>query len=256
MKLHYKAYGAGPPLIIMHGLFGSGDNWRTIARLMETDVRSIVVDMRNHGRSPHDPVMNFQVMSEDLVEFMDDLQLHTAAIMGHSMGGKVAMDFALAHPDRVESLMVVDIAPKIYPPHHERVIEAIESINTSVLGDRSEAEEVFHQILGPDQSTVQFLMKNLTRHHKGGFEWKANMPVIIASYRHMMQDVDSSMPFFGPTLFVRGARSRYILDEDMSRIRELFPSASLVTIPEAGHWVHADAPGRFVHEIRTFLQKR
>ena len=125
MKLNYKVYGTGQPVIIMHGLFGSGDNWRTVARMMEGQYQCIVVDMRNHGRSPHDPVMNFQVMTEDVIELMQDLQLTKVSLLGHSIGGKVAMLFSLLHPEKVDKLIVVDIAPKYYPPHHETVIDAI-----------------------------------------------------------------------------------------------------------------------------------
>ncbi len=253
MKLNHKVYGSGHPVIIMHGLFGSGDNWRTVARMMEDQYQCIVVDMRNHGRSPHDPVMNFQVMSEDIIELMEDLSLEKASLIGHSMGGKVAMQFALMHPDLVDKLIVVDIAPKYYPPHHDAVIEAIESIVPGQLKERGEAEEAFAKFLGNDESTIQFLMKNLSRLPEGGFEWKPNMPVIIEAYYHLIEDVVPSQPFDGPVLFVRGEKSRYILDEDVSHIKELFPNSSLVTIPGAGHWVHADAPQVFSQTILSFL---
>jgi pimeloyl-ACP methyl ester carboxylesterase len=253
MKLAYKIYGSGQPVIIMHGLFGSGDNWRTIARMMEDQYQCIVVDMRNHGRSPHDPVMNFQVMTEDIIELMQDLQLEKVSMVGHSMGGKVAMQFALQHPDLVDKLIVVDIAPKYYPPHHDVVIEAIEAIDPSLLKERSEAEGVFMRFLGNDESTIQFLMKNLTRLPEGGFTWKPNMPVIIEAYYHLMEDVQHASSFEGPSLFVRGQKSRYIADEDVTRIKEFFPTFSLVTIADAGHWVHADAPQEFAKIILNFL---
>ena len=253
MELNYKIYGSGHPVIIMHGLFGSGDNWRTIARMMEDQYQCIVVDMRNHGRSPHDPVMNFQVMTEDIIELMQDLQLEKVSLLGHSMGGKVAMQFALQHPDLVDKLIVVDIAPKYYPPHHDTVIEAIESIEPGELKERAEAEKAFARFLGNDDSTIQFLMKNLARLPEGGFEWKPNMPVIIEAYYHLMEDVQSTTPFEDPVLFIRGEKSRYILDEDVSHIKELFTNSSLVTIPLAGHWVHADAPQVFGKTILDFL---
>lgn len=253
MRLNYKAYGSGKPVIIMHGLFGSGDNWRTVARMMEGQYQCIVVDMRNHGRSPHDPVMNFEVMTEDVLELMDDLKLVKVSLLGHSMGGKVAMQFALLHPDMVEKMVVVDIAPKYYPPHHDAVIEAIEAVDPGSLKERSEAEEAFARFLGKDEATIQFLMKNLSRLPEGGFEWKANMPVIIDAYYHLMEDVQPVRPFEGPVLFVRGEKSNYILDEDFTHIKELFPHSSLVTIPGAGHWVHADAPQVFAQTILAFL---
>lgn len=253
MKLTHKIYGTGHPVIIMHGLFGSGDNWRTVAGMLEGQYQCIVVDMRNHGRSPHDPVMNFKVMTEDVVELMQDLHLTKVSLLGHSMGGKVAMQFALEYPDLVDKLIVVDIAPKYYPPHHDTVIEAIEAIVPGQLKERAEAEETFARFLGKDESTIQFLMKNLSRLPEGGFAWKPNMPVIIEAYNHLIEDVVPSQPFRGPVLFVRGEKSRYIADEDVSHIRELFPNSSLVTIPGAGHWVHADAPQVFSKTILAFL---
>lgn len=253
MKLTHKIYGTGQPVIIMHGLFGSGDNWRSIARMMEPHYQSIVVDMRNHGRSPHDPEMNFTVMADDILELMTDLSLDKVSLLGHSMGGKVAMQFSLLHPDMVEKLIVVDIAPKYYPPHHDAVIEAIESIDPKQLTDRTEAENALARFLGNDQSTIQFLMKNLSRLPEGGFEWKPNMPVIIDAYYHLMEDVTPTEPFLGPVLFIRGEKSRYILDDDIPHIKTLFPKSRLVTITGAGHWIHADAPEMFTKEVLSFL---
>lgn len=254
MKLHHKIYGTGKPVIILHGLFGMSDNWRHIARLMESQYQCILVDLRNHGRSPHDPVMNFMVMTEDVLELMIDLEIDKAVVMGHSMGGKVAMQLALNHPSKVEKLIVVDIAPKFYPPHHHAVIDAILSFDPGTLSERSEAEDAFARVLGNDNSTIQFLMKNLTRLAKGGFEWKANMPAIIDAYNHLMKDVRFHQSYDGPTLFIRGENSRYILDEDLRHIKELFPNTQLSTIHKAGHWVHADAPEPFTGEVLSFLK--
>ncbi len=253
MKLNYKTYGTGQPVIILHGLFGSGDNWRSIARMMEPHYQSIVVDMRNHGRSPHDPEMNFQVMADDILELMTDLNLDKVSILGHSMGGKVAMQFSLLHPDMVDKLIVVDIAPKYYPPHHDAVIEAIVSIDPKQLKERIEAEIALARFLGNNLSTIQFLLKNLSRLPEGGFEWKSNMPVIIDAYQHLMEDVTPTAPFLGPVLFVRGEKSRYILDDDIPHIKALFPNSSLVTVPGAGHWIHADAPEVFTKAVLSFL---
>ena len=254
MKLHYKIYGTGQPVIIMHGLFGMGDNWRTIARMMESQCQSIVVDMRNHGRSPHDPVMNFEVMADDILELMDDLGLAHATLLGHSMGGKVAMHFALHHPERVTGLIVVDIAPKIYPPHHTAVIEAISSVDFEQMQDRSSIEQAMAAYLGNDQSTIQFLMKNISRDEDGRLEWKPNMPVIIEAYQNLMEDIGHPLPFDGPSLFVRGERSRYISDSDLPRIKSLFPATDLIAVPDAGHWVHADAPEALVRILTDFLE--
>jgi esterase len=254
MKLYHKIYGAGRPVMIMHGLFGSGDNWRTIAKNLESEYQCIVVDMRNHGRSPHDADMNFRVMSEDIHELMTDLHLEKAALIGHSMGGKVAMTFALNHPHAVDKLIVVDIAPKKYPPHHTTVIDAIQAITPELLEDRADAEAILARYLGNDQSTIQFLMKNLTRLQGEGFAWKANMPVIISSYTSLVDEVNTTDVFSGPTLFIRGEQSRYILEEDLPAIKALFPHYELKTIPKAGHWVHAEAPESFTGAVQSFLK--
>lgn len=255
MKLNYKIYGTGHPLIIMHGLFGMGDNWRSIARMLEAEFQCIVVDMRNHGRSPHNPVMNFAVMTDDILELVEDLALDHPSLLGHSMGGKVAMQFALCYPEMVHKLIVVDIAPKHYPRHHDTVIEAIESVDLAMLKERADAENALARHLGNDQSTIQFLMKNLSRTPEGGFEWKANMPVIIDAYYHLMEEVTPLASFLGPVLFVKGEKSRYISMDDLPHILDLFPNAALVTIPGAGHWVHADAPQPFTRAIHDFLME-
>ena len=253
MKLNYKIYGTGYPVIIMHGLFGMGDNWRTVARMMESQYQCIVVDMRNHGRSPHDSEMNFKVMSADILELMNDLEFEHASLLGHSMGGKVAMQFSLNHPQKVDKLIVADMAPKRYSPHHDHVIDAIESVRPETLTERYEVEEALARFLGNDQSTIQFIMKNISRRPEGGFEWKSNMPVIIDAYLDLMDEIWHATPFMGPTLFVRGEKSRYILDEDIPYIKDLFPNSALITIDNAGHWVHADAPEPFAKAILAFL---
>ncbi len=254
MKLNYKITGNGKPLIILHGLFGMLDNWRTIARMLEEKYRCILVDLRNHGRSPHDDVMNYQVMAEDVLELIADLKIEQAYLMGHSMGGKVVMQLALHHPDKIEKLIVVDIAPKKYPTHHQDEIEAIESIVPAKLQSRSEAEALLSAKLGDDQATIQFIMKNLSRVPDNGFEWKANMPVLIKNYSHLMEEISADHTFQKPVLFIRGSASSSIRDSDMPGILRLFPNAKLVTISDAGHWVHADQPEVLKNEVESFLQ--
>lgn len=253
VKLVHKIYGHGQPVIIMHGLFGMGDNWRSIARILEGQYQCILVDMRNHGRSPHDPEMNFEVMANDILQLMDDLGLTQAALLGHSMGGKVAMHIALHYPERVTKLIVVDIAPKIYPPHHNAVINAINAIDFKQLPQRTDVEKAMILHLGNDQSTIQFLLKNISRDAEGRLEWKANMPVIISAYEHLMETIGNTEQYTGPALFIRGQQSRYILDDDLPVIEALFPQYELRTIPGAGHWVHADAPTALAEAVGRFL---
>lgn len=254
LKLYHKIFGSGQTILILHGLFGMGDNWRSIARRLESDFQCILVDLRNHGRSPHDPEMTFRVMMQDVYELIQDLELENVILLGHSMGGKIAMELALTYPETVDRLIIVDIAPKVYPPHHSQVIRAIRALDPAACSTREDAERVLREYLSGDESTIQFLMKNLSRIPEGGFEWKANMDGIIIAYEHMMEDISFIHPYLGPTLFVRGENSGYVLDSDLPFIHQLFPEAQFVTIPQAGHWVHADNPEGFVRAILPFLQ--
>lgn len=229
------------------------DNWRTIARMLEDKYQCILVDLRNHGRSPHDDEMNYKVMANDLLELMSDLHIEHTYLMGHSMGGKVAMLFALTHPGKVDKLIVVDISPKEYLIHHAAEIEAIESVDPSTLKNRTEAEEMLAKKLGDDQATIQFLLKNLSRKSDGGFEWKANMPVLISNYDRLMEGIVTSDIFDKPVLFIRGQKSNSVRDEDWPAILALFPRARLSTIPNAGHWVHADQPEVLKNEVLAFI---
>lgn len=256
MKLHYKAYGTGRPIVILHGLFGMGDNWRTFARMTEHQATSILVDLRNHGRSPHSEEMSYAAMAADVRALLEELGLTSAVIMGHSMGGKVAMTLALETPGAVERLIVVDIAPRAYAPHHQDVIRAISSITPADLLSREGVEIRLASILGDDATTVQFLMKNLTRDEQGRLQWKSNIPVLLTAYTHIVEAITAPHAFEGPTAFIRGERSSYIRDTDLPGIHALFPSAELITIPGAGHWVHADQPRAFADAVLGLLDRR
>ncbi len=254
MKLNHKIFGTGEPIVILHGLFGMLDNWRSLARSLEDTYQCILVDLRNHGRSPDDAKMNYSIMADDVLELIDELKIEKPVIMGHSMGGKVAMQYAFQYPDRLSKLIVVDIAPRKYPAHHEEVISAIEAIHPQALTNRSQAEEVLRSHLGDDESTIQFLLKNISRKAEGGFEWKANMPVLISEYEALMAEVSSDMPFTKPVLYIKGAKSNSINSSDEDQISQLFPNSTLITIPNAGHWVHADQPAALLNALITFLQ--
>ncbi len=252
MKLNHKIHGSGPPFIILHGLFGMLDNWRTVAKLLEGKFQTILVDLRNHGKSPHSEEMNYKVMADDILELINALKIQSAILMGHSMGGKVAMQFAFDHPDKIEKLIVVDISTKKYNDHHDQVIEAIESIDPAKLQDRSDAENSFRKYLNDDEATIKFLLKNLGRLPEGRFSWKANMPVLIRRYDSLLEGVDSDVPFTKPVLFIRGENSDSIKDGDKMEIKRLFPESQIVTIKGAGHWVHADQPKAITGTILTF----
>jgi pimeloyl-ACP methyl ester carboxylesterase len=253
MKLNYKILGEGAPVIILHGLFGMLDNWRTIAKHLESKYKCILVDLRNHGRSPHHPEMNYEIMAGDIHELMNDLQIDQAVLMGHSMGGKVAMQFALTYPDRISHLIVIDIAPREYPPHHQDVIDAIESLDPSTLHSRADAENALRKYLNDDEDTIQFLLKNISRLPEGGFQWKANMTGIISQYPQLMDAIINTVPFDKPVLFIAGEKSNSIRKEDLTGIEKLFPNTKFVTIRNAGHWVHADQPEALLEAFLLFM---
>lgn len=251
MELYYREFGQGKPVLILHGLFGFSDNWQTLAKALAEDYWVITPDLRNHGRSPHTSTHTYPAMAEDLRAFLDAHGIYSAAVIGHSMGGKAAMQLALNHPDRVEHLVVVDIAPGAAARNHEGVFEALSSLNIRQLKTREEADAQLQQYI-PEASVRQFLLKNLTRHPDGSFAWKMNLPVLWAHYADILAPVEGE-PFDKPTLFVRGGRSPYIQDSDLPLIRALFPQARVQTLEGAGHWVHADKPQELLALLRAFL---
>jgi pimeloyl-ACP methyl ester carboxylesterase len=252
LQLKYKTFGQGEPVIILHGLFGTADNWQTIGKRLSEQYSVFLPDQRNHGRSPHDPDMNYELMADDLLHFMESNWMFKARIVGHSMGGKTAMKFALKYPDMVEKLVVVDIAPKAYTGGHQEIFEAMLSLDLDAISSRDEAEAQLARRI-QDEAVRLFLLKNMSRSSKGGYQWKMNLPVIYEHYQEILSRIDGDTPFEGETLFVRGGRSNYIADSDMPDILRLFPSARLETIPTAGHWIHADAPDEFCEYLHHFL---
>lgn len=252
MEFHHRTYGAGPPLIVLHGLLGSLDNWTTLARRWGKHFQVWTFDARNHGRSFHDPRMDYAAMADDLLQFMNRHGIATAHLLGHSMGGKTAMQFALTHPARVERLIVVDVAPRAYERHHDRILDALLGVEPARLAGRAEADEALARTI-PEGATRQFLLKNLVRREEGGFRWKMNLAVIAGSYEALLESVGTGGRFDGPVLFVRGGRSSSVGDTDIPRILELFPRAVVATLAGAGHWVHVDAPDELSRVILPFL---
>ncbi|WP_210462976.1 alpha/beta fold hydrolase [Rufibacter roseolus] len=254
MELNYKVSGEGQPLLILHGLFGTLDNWQTLGREFSKTYKVYLVDLRNHGRSPHTPEFSYQLMTDDLVEFFDQHQLQNAFIIGHSMGGKVAMNFALQHPERLSKLLVADIAPKAYPPHHDDIIAGFRSIDLNAIQNRQEADDQLAQKVD-DFGTRMFLLKNLYRKEDNTFGWRLNLDAIEQNLDKILGNIESETPFTKPTLFLRGGNSRYIKPEqDLPQIQSLFPNATIQTIENAGHWLHAEQPQEFYRLTMEFLQ--
>jgi pimeloyl-ACP methyl ester carboxylesterase len=253
MELNYKTFGQGEPLIILHGLFGMLDNWQTLARKLGEHFTVFILDQRNHGRSPHAESHDYPAMAEDLKAFMERHFIMRSHLLGHSMGGKTVMQFALSQPDMVDKLIVVDMAPKAYPGGHQEIFEALfalklEGEKSRIAVDKQLAERI------PQHSIRQFLLKNLARDKEKGFRLRMNLPVIYQDYEKILAPLQGDDIFDGDALFIRGADSPYVQDEDLSLIRTLFPRAKLETIAGAGHWVHAEKPRELLSQILNFLE--
>ncbi|RMG55162.1 MAG: alpha/beta fold hydrolase [Bacteroidetes bacterium] len=252
MDLNCKTFGQGPALIILHGLFGSLDNWVTHARKLAESYSVYLVDQRNHGKSPHAEEWDYDVMAEDLYEFMDQRGIVQAHLLGHSMGGKTVMRFAGEYPERVDKLLVIDMAPKHYKPHHTAILKALTALDLKQIGSRQEADAILAKDI-PQASVRQFLLKGLGRDEQGGYRWKFNLEVINRKYEEVLKNVAIDFPFEKPSLFLYGEASPYMDPADFGLIRELFPQAEFVGLPGVGHWIHAEAPEDFLREVHRFL---
>lgn len=251
MKLFHRESGEGRPVILLHGIFGSSDNWLTQARLLSANFHTYALDLRNHGQSPHDDAFNYPVMAADVLEFIETNKITDPVIIGHSMGGKVAMNFALAYPGKLQKLIVVDIAPKTYDMKNYVILEGLKAIPIDEVSSREQADRMLAPFV-PEPDVRQFLLKNLQRKAEGGFRWKLNLRAIDANIEKIGLDLEFPGRFDKPTLFVRGAGSNYIRDEDIGRIKQVFPLAELKTL-DTGHWVPAEKPKEFVQLVEDWL---
>lgn len=250
MKLHYRELGEGKPMIILHGLFGFSDNWQTHAKKLAEYYRVILVDLRNHGHSDWSDEFSYDLMADDVFELAQELKLEDLILVGHSMGGKVAIRFAQEHEGVLEKLVIVDMGTKEYPMHHEHILAGIHSVNVDSLKVRSEAEA--HMRVHIDsEGTLQFLLKNLYWKEKGKLAWRMNTAVL----EREMPEILKAMPEGEvriPTLFIRGELSNYILDDDFDALEDQFLDSHFVTIENAGHWVHAESPDAFLDALLSF----
>lgn len=253
MKLNFKKSGSGVPLIILHGLFGSADNWFSVAKELEKYFTLYLIDQRNHGDSPHSGDWNYEVMAEDIKELMDDEKLGSANLMGHSMGGKTVMKFAFKYPEKVNKLIVADIAPRFYPVHHQGILAGLNAIPINDLKSRKEADDILSEYI-EITGIRQFLLKSLGRNESGGFVWKINLPVITEKIDNVGEEIVSDKTFDKPTLFMGGENSDYITDKDKEEISEMFPNSHIIFIKNAGHWLHAEQPAAVVETVRAFLR--
>jgi esterase len=251
MNLHFRAVGSGSPLVILHGLLGSLDNWSPIAHALAPHFRVFLVDLRNHGQSPHAPEFGYDEMVEDLREFLNQQRIEKAHVLGHSMGGKVAMRFAQLHPNMLNKLVVVDIAPREYPSRYAGLMDAMLAVDLAGFQRRDEVDQVLSSTV-PDKSLRQFLLKNLGRHEAGHLFWKPDLKSIRANYDSIRQGLPEATCHC-PALFIRGEQSDYLQPDDLTAIQQLFPFARIETIPGAGHWVHANAPERVMEVVTQFL---
>ncbi|GLU51951.1 alpha/beta fold hydrolase [Dyadobacter frigoris] len=255
MNLNFKKIGeTGPALIILHGVFGFLDNWLTIGKtISEQGFVVYLVDQRHHGRSPHEGSLDFPTLAEDLKEFLEQQNLTSAILLGHSMGGKTVMEYAVRYPDTFEKLVIVDIGPKQYPIHHTKLLQGLNALPVSKIENRQQADD-FLSKYEPILAVRQFLLKNLYRKEDGTFDWRFNLPVLTTDMAKVGSPITAKKPVETPTLFIRGEKSNYILDEDWDDILKIFPNAKLDTIADAGHWVQAEQPKVFVEHLLTFLK--
>ena len=251
MKLFSRIMGEGQPILIVHGLFGMSDNWQSLGKKFADFYEVHLIDQRNHGRSPHSAIFNYEVLANDLLNYIKDHKLKNVILMGHSMGGKTAMELAVKHADLVQKLIIVDISPKAYPVHHDKIIEGLQSLDFDDLKSRGEADIKLAEYID-DASVRQFLLKSLYWVEKEQLDFRFNLKAIADNITEVGKVLADKMLYKGPSLFIDGASSAYIVDEDEDLILEHFPEAEIVTIKDAGHWVHAEQPKRFFDEVLRF----
>lgn len=252
MNLNYKQFGNGTPLIILHGLFGSLDNWQTLARQFAENFSVYIIDVRNHGKSPHTSEHDYISIAEDLKEFMQQQNIDKAYFIGHSMGGKAVMQFSILYPEKVLKQVIVDIAPKKYGRGHDDIFDAIFSLNLNTLQSRNEADAQLQKLI-PDFGTRQFILKNLERTEEGNYVWKFNLETLFREYENVRGGITSNKPIDVETLVVKGEKSNYITAEDEANFKTLFPKAIIASVSNAGHWVHAENPAELLTLVNRFL---
>jgi pimeloyl-ACP methyl ester carboxylesterase len=252
MELNYKEFGSGLPLIILHGLLGSSDNWQSLAKEYAEHFTVFIVDQRNHGKSPHSDEFSYDILTQDILEFCEQRHIYKAHILGHSMGGKVAMQFTLEHHDYVDKLIIADIAPIRYEAGHNEIFEALRTIDLSKVASRREVENLLAFSI-KNFGVRQFLMKGLTRDVDNNFVWKFNLNSLWNNYDNILATFQNDHQFLGETLFINGGKSDYVLPEHHDKIENYFPKVQYETVLNAGHWLHAEQANEFFDKTLKFL---
>ena len=256
MTLHSQILGSDKPFVILHGFLGMSDNWKTLGNRWAEDGYEVhLLDQRNHGRSFHSDEFSYELMSEDLKNYCEEHGLKEIILLGHSMGGKVAMQFAVTYPEMVSKLIVADIGPKAYPPHHQDILKALSALDFSKIKSRGEAEDILSKYI-KDEGTRLFLLKNLYRKSKTELSLRINLPVLSEKIEEVGAALSENTVYDGDTLFLGGEKSGYIEPMDELLIKKHFPKARIETISNAGHWLHAENPDEFYEACFKFLELR
>jgi len=252
--LHSRIEGEGKPLLIIHGFLGTSDNWKTLGgQFVANGYQVHALDMRNHGKSFHSDEFSYEVMVQDLADYCAGHDLSVVDIIGHSMGGKAAMFFAVAYPDKVDKLVIADIGPKYYRPHHQDILAGLNAIDFTVKPSRSDVEEILEKHV-PDFGTRQFLMKNLYWKEPGQLDFRFNLKVFNEKIDNIGQALPEGSKFDKPVLFLKGDRSPYIKDKDEALINSHFPQARIEVVSNSGHWLHAENPAEFMEKTLDYLK--
>lgn len=251
MQLNYRNYGSGEPLFILHGLFGSSDNWQTLGKKFSDYFQVFLIDLRNHGHSPHSSDFSYDLMADDINEIINKEKLKKVTVIGHSMGGKVAMRAVQKFPFHFEKLIVADMGVKKYPKHHQQIIAGLKSIDLKTTNTRKEARNILASYV-KEEGVQQFLLKNLYWENKNQLAWRMNLAVLIKKMNEILIEIPSET-CLTPTLFLRGEKSNYILEEDYEQLYEIFPNSEIETIYNAGHWLHAENPLDFYQQVINFI---
>ena len=251
--LHSIILGKGMPLLILHGYFGMGDNWKSLGKKFSENFEVHLIDQRNHGRSFHSDAFSYDNMVEDLLNYVKHHQLKKINLLGHSMGGKTAMLFATTYPEIVDKLIVADIAPKYYPPHHELILKGLHAINFSLVSSRGEIDQKLSEFI-PETGVRQFLLKNVYRKSPNEFSFRFNLQSLSDHNNEIGEALPQTSFFLGETIFLKGENSGYISNNDRKLVRNHFPNSEIVAIPNAGHWLHAENPIEFYKNVVEFLE--